>query len=121
MEKHDSNSRLVYTSAAGRMCPVCGYPKDGCRCSRKEAGKVRGDGRVRVERQTKGRKGKGVCLITGLPLNDEELKELARELKQSCGTGGTVKDGIIEIQGDHRDALVDELRKRGYEARKSGG
>lgn len=121
MEKRDSGSRLVYSSAAGRMCPVCGYPTSGCRCSKKAAGKPRGDGRVRVERQTRGRKGKGVCLITGLPLNDEEIEKLARELKQTCGTGGTVKDGVIEIQGDHRDVLVEALKKRGYEAKKAGG
>ncbi len=87
--------------------------------TKKQAAK--GDGRVRVERQTKGRIGKGVSLVTGVPLAGAELKSLAKELKKVCGTGGTVKDGIIEIQGDHREKLVEELKKRGYDAKKSGG
>ncbi len=76
--------------------------------------------RIRIERQTKGRKGKGVSLITGLPMGEAALKELARELKAACGAGGTVKDGVIEIQGDHRDLLVEELKRRGLYAKKSG-
>jgi translation initiation factor 1 len=74
-----------------------------------------------VGRETKGRKGKGVTVITGLPLAPAGLKGLARELKARCGSGGTVRDGIIEIQGDHRDLLVEELGKRGWQARRSGG
>ncbi len=81
----------------------------------------KGDGIVRVARQTKGRKGKGVTLITGVPLTAEELKDLAKTLKQKCGSGGTVKDGVIEIQGDHRDVLVKELSTRGWVVKKSGG
>ena len=73
-----------------------------------------------MERQTKGRKGKGVSLVTGLTLSEMELKLLAKELKQACGSGGTIKGGVIEIQGDHRDLLVEELIRRGYEAKKSG-
>jgi len=74
-----------------------------------------------VERQTKGRKGKGVSLITGLAMSESDLKDLAKELKTACGAGGTVKDGVIEIQGDHRDLLVAELQRRGLDAKKSGG
>lgn len=81
----------------------------------------KGDGRVRVSRETKGRKGKGVTLITGLPLETEELNQLAKELKQRLGTGGTVKGTAVEIQGDHRDALVAELTKRGHAAKRAGG
>ncbi len=103
------------------MCPDCGRAKNECVCDQKKKKTVKGDGRVRVSRETKGRKGKGVSLITGLPLGEDELKALAKELKQRCGTGGTVKDGVIEIQGDHRDTLVEELMKRGYAAKKSGG
>ena len=69
---------------------------------------------VQVSRETKGRKGSGVCLITGLPLNEAELKKLAGELKKKCGSGGTVKNGVIEIQGDHREFLVDALIKLGF-------
>ena len=76
---------------------------------------------VRVGRATKGRKGKGVTVVTGLPLGHEELAELARTLKARCGAGGAVKDGAIEIQGDHRDTLVAELGKLGYAAKRSGG
>jgi translation initiation factor 1 len=76
---------------------------------------------VRVGREVAGRAGKGVSVITGLPLPAAELEELATRLKKLCGAGGAVKDGTIEIQGDHRDRLVAELVKLGYEAKKSGG
>ncbi len=82
---------------------------------------LKGDGKIRVERSTKGRKGKGVTLVTGLPLENNALKELAKKLKQKCGTGGTVKNGIIEIQGDHRDLLTEHLNSLGYNAKKAGG
>ncbi len=81
----------------------------------------KGDGVVRVGRETKGRKGKGVTLVSGVPLPPEELKTLARELKQKCGTGGTLKDGVIEIQGDHRDALIELLKTKGWTVKRSGG
>jgi translation initiation factor 1 len=80
-----------------------------------------GSARVRVGRETSGRSGKGVCVITGLPLSAQELEALATRLKKLCGAGGAVKDGKIEIQGDHRDRLVLELVKLGYEAKRSGG
>jgi translation initiation factor 1 len=76
---------------------------------------------VRVSRQTQGRAGKGVTVITGLPLKAETLAALASELKRLCGSGGTVKDGSIEIQGEHRDRLVAELSRRGFAARRAGG
>jgi translation initiation factor 1 len=76
---------------------------------------------VRVGRETQGRAGKGVTVITGLPLMPGQLEVLATQLKRRCGSGGTVHDGVIEIQGDHRDRLVAELRKLGYDARRSGG
>ena len=76
---------------------------------------------MRIGRSTKGRKGKGVTLITGIPLKGDALKELARELKQKCGSGGTLRGDVVEIQGDHRDALLAELTKRGYTVKKAGG
>ena len=82
---------------------------------------MKGGGNVRVGRETKGRKGKGVTVVTGLPLDEDGLRSLARELKQLCGGGGTVRDAVIEIQGDHRDRVVEELLKRGFAARRSGG
>jgi translation initiation factor 1 len=106
-------SGLVYSTEHGRICPGCGEPVSGCRCRRKES-ISQGDRIVRVSLETKGRKGKGVTLIKGVPLHPEGLKALAKALKQTCGSGGTVKEGVIEIQGDHRDAVVEALGKRGY-------
>lgn len=115
------SSSLVYSSESGRMCPECRKPVAACLC-RKQANKVlAGDGVVRVGRETKGRKGKGVTLISGVPLPADELKQLAKELKQKCGTGGTLKDGVIEIQGDHRDALIELLKAKGWTVKRSGG
>ena len=111
---------LVYSSEHGRVCPDCSQPIKQCRC-RKQASAPPGDGVVRVARQTKGRKGAGVSLVTGVPLAGADLKKLAKELKQKCGSGGTVKDGVIEIQGDHRDLLVELLQARGFAAKKAGG
>jgi translation initiation factor 1 len=111
----------VYSTRDGRLCTECGRPVAHCVCARMRAARLAGDGRVRVGRETQGRKGKGVTVVTGLPLVPDELKALAKELKARCGTGGTVKDGVIEIQGDHRDAIVAELGKRGFDVRRSGG
>ncbi len=91
-----------------------------CECKNKNKNIPNTDGKIRVERSTKGRKGKGVSLIKGLPLESGPLKELAKKLKQKCGTGGTIKEGVVEIQGDHRDFLVEELNKLGYKAKKAG-
>lgn len=113
-------SPLVYSTEHGKMCPVCGKPVETCACSRRTT-HPKGDGVVRISRQTKGRKGKGVCVITGLPLTREALELLARQLKQRCGAGGAVKDGAIEIQGDHREALAQELKKLGYTVKLAGG
>jgi translation initiation factor 1 len=120
----DNSSRLVYSTETGKFCPSCGKQLAKCRCKKKNQDNTiipKRDGNVRVERSSKGRKGKGVSLISGLPLEDTPLKELAKKLKQKCGTGGTVKNGIIEIQGDHRDFLVEQLILLGYKAKKAGG
>jgi translation initiation factor 1 len=102
------------------MCPGCEEPITACTCS-PNAGAPAGDGVVRVGRETKGRKGKGVTIITGVPLDHVALKGLGKKLKKRCGTGGTVKNGVIEIQGDQRDVLVAALEKEGYTVRRSGG
>lgn len=102
------------------MCPECGRPAAECVC-RKQKAIPEGDGVVRVSLETKGRKGKGVTLVTGVLLDEDGLRKLATELKRRCGAGGTVKDGVIEIQGDHRDPLVAELTQRGYTAKRAGG
>jgi translation initiation factor 1 len=113
-------TRLVYSSEHGRICPGCGNPAAACACAGAKK-PVSGDGVVRVRRESKGRGGKTVTVVTGAPLAGEALKSLATELKRRCGTGGTVKEGNIEIQGDHADLLVDELRKRGYAVKRAGG
>ena len=119
-----SNARLVYSSGQGRLCPECARPVGECRCRRSKPAQpiaAKGDGIVRVGRETKGRKGKGVTVVTGLPLAGAALEELATRLKKRCGSGGTVHDGVIEIQGDHRDTLVAELGKLGYAVKRAGG
>ncbi len=112
MARRNRDTRLVYSSESGRV-PDAGQTGAGTT--------PRGDGVVRIARQTKGRKGKGVTVITGVPLSSDDLKDLAKSLKQKCGSGGTVKDGVIEIQGDHRDALVLDLQNRGWTVKKAGG
>jgi translation initiation factor 1 len=114
------NSRLVYSDSLGRLCPQCEQQVNACRCKRQQPVRT-GDGIVRLGRETKGRKGKGVTLISGVPLDEAGLKNLARELKQLCGTGGTLKDGVIEIQGDQRDKLLPVLQRKGWTVKRSGG
>lgn len=114
---------LVYSTELGATCPACRQPLTDCECAdRAEAERLAAlDGVVRIRRETSGRKGKGVTTISGVPLASEELKALAKELKKRCGTGGALKDGIIEIQGDHREALKNELQARGYTVKLAGG
>ncbi len=99
------------------LCPKCHQLKTTCTCKSEEPSKSTV---VRVGRETKGRGGKGVTIISDLPLNESGLAELATKLKTRLGTGGTVKDGRIEIQGDHRDRIVQELEGLGYRAKRAG-
>ena len=115
-----SRSGLVYSTEFGKMCPGCQKPAAECACQKRQSSPS-GDGIVRLMRETKGRKGKGVTLITGVPLAGVELKALAKSLKQRCGTGGSIKDGVIEIQGDHREVLEKELGRLGYQVKRAGG
>ncbi len=112
---------IVYSTEHGRMCPACGKPVGECVCRQEKKAVPVGDGIVRVGRETKGRKGRGVTVITGLPLDEPALRKLATDLKRRCGAGGTVKGNTIEIQGDHRDLLVADLTQRGYTVKRSGG
>jgi translation initiation factor 1 len=112
--------RIVYSTGIGRRCPNCLRAASECVCRKGTPGKV-GDGIVRVSRETQGRKGKGVTVISGLVLATADLEALATQLKKRCGSGGTVDADRIEIQGDHRDALVAELTKRGWNVRRAGG
>ncbi|MCD6429979.1 MAG: translation initiation factor Sui1 [Deltaproteobacteria bacterium] len=117
---HNKGASLVYSTEFGKMCPDCNKPTAKCICQKKQA-LPKNDGIVRLLRETKGRKGKGVTLITGLPLDNEDLKKLAKSLKQKCGSGGSLKNGVIEIQGDHRDVLEKELDGLGYKVKRAGG
>lgn len=107
------NSRLVYSTETGRIKPL--DPKVATQSNRES------DGIVRLKRESKGRGGKGVTLVTGLPSDAEALKQLAKELKQLCGTGGTVKEGILEIQGEQRDKIKLYLEKKGFVVKIAGG
>ena len=135
-----SDRRRVYSSEGGDRCPACGRPRRKCVCeqgayeqgacdrsapdrrtSPPASGSAAKGGVVRVSRQTGGRRGKVVMVIDGVPLAAPELADLARALKQRCGSGGTVKDGVIEIQGDHRDLVVSFLGERGWTVKRAGG
>ena len=120
MGSRNQDDDLVYSSEHGSMCPKCRKKLKACACA-KQPKAPKGDGIVRVGRETKGRKGKGVTIITGVLLAEKELKALAKELKKKCGTGGTLKDGVIEIQGDQRDLLIGLLEKKGFKVKRSGG
>ena len=112
--------RLVYSTEAGRMCPDCRQPVAQCVC--KAAKPVpAGDGTVRVSRETKGRGGKAVTLVKGVALDADALAELGKQLKTACGSGGTVKDGVIEVQGDHVARVMEALKKRGHTVKRAGG
>ncbi|BEM04490.1 translation initiation factor Sui1 [Serratia marcescens] len=107
---NDDNSRLVYSTDTGRIKQEEVKPQ-----------RAKGDGFVRIQRQSSGRKGKGVCLITGVDLDDAALDKLAAELKKKCGCGGSVKEGVIEIQGDKRDLLKELLEAKGMKVKLAGG
>jgi translation initiation factor 1 len=114
---------LVYSTGSGRTCPACERPVDACVCRREspsDSGRSPGS-TIFVRRETKGRKGKGVTVVEGLALAPEALRALAKELKKRCGSGGTVREGCIEIQGEHRALIVEELAKRGLRAKQAGG
>ena len=110
---------LVYSTDAGRMCPACRQPVTGCVC--KGQALPKSDGTVRVSLQTKGRGGKSVTLVSGLPLHALALAELAKKLRAACGTGGTVKGGVVEVQGDHVVTVITALQKQSYNVKRSGG
>ena len=115
---HESVS--VYSTEHGRLCPGCGQPKAACTCKAQRPPQT-SDGIVRVGRQTKGRKGSGVTTVSGLALTADQLREMTSRLKKLCGAGGALKDGVIEIQGEHRDTLVQALQKLGYTVKRVGG
>ena len=118
------NSRLVYSTETGKICLSCQKPVAECNCKKKKSRSqpnIKIDGIIRVQREVKGRKGKTVTTVSGFQIANSELKNLATQLKRRCGTGGSVKAGVIIIQGDHRDTLITELKNRGFKAKITGG
>ena len=112
---------LVYSTEGGRMCPVCRKPLAACECGRKSAAPTSGDGVVRVSRETKGRGGKAVTVIRGLALDAEALAALGKRLRTACGAGGTLKDGVLEVQGDHCERVIAWLTQEGWRVKRAGG
>jgi translation initiation factor 1 len=113
-------ARIIYSTGIGDLCPNCRRPVRDCVCPKGAPGAAK-PAAVRVGREIKGRAGKGVTTITGLALSLSDIDSLAAKLKKRCGSGGTVRDGVIEIQGEHRDVIVAELQRLGWPAKKSGG
>jgi translation initiation factor 1 len=120
MPTRSSSGGLVYSTDAGRMCPQCRQPIAACLC-KSAAPAPAGDGIVRVSRETKGRGGKAVTVVRGLGLDPAALTDLAKHLKTACGSGGTAKDGVVEVQGDHVERVIDALRKEGRTVKRAGG
>ena len=121
MKNRSGAGGLVYSSESGRMCPACRRPLAHCACARTSRPAVAGDGIVRVSRESKGRGGKTVTLVRGVALDADALARLAQQLKAACGSGGTVKDGVIEVQGEHRERIVQLLRAQGHTVKIAGG
>ncbi|MDM1696142.1 translation initiation factor Sui1 [Thiopseudomonas alkaliphila] len=118
--KSSASSRLVFSTDPQALCPTCQQAPAACRCQ--SAPTFSGDGTAQVRRETKGRGGKTVTTISGLHLDKVALKKLCAELKKRCGVGGAVKDEqVIEMQGDQVELLLNELNKRGFTAKKTGG
>jgi translation initiation factor 1 len=113
-------STLVYSTETGRMCPDCQMALAQCCCKAKAKAAPQGDGQVKVSRETKGRGGKSVTLVKGLALDMDALAALGKQLRAACGSGGTVKDGVIEVQGDHCERIMQALVKLGYKPKRVG-
>lgn len=119
--KNSSKGGLVYSTDVGRICPECRLALAACVCKARAKAAPVGDGMVRVSRQTKGRGGKSVTIIKGLALDPLALALLGKQLRTACGSGGTVKDGVIEVQGDHCELVIEALKKHGHSTKRAGG
>jgi translation initiation factor 1 len=116
-----AQSTLVYSTDGGRMCPACRRPLAACMCARRSSAPA-GDGVVRVSRESKGRGGKTVTVVRGLPLDAGALAALGKRLRTACGSGGTVKDGVLEVQGDHAQRVIELLQAEGFaNVKRAGG
>ena len=112
---------LVYATDSGRMCPVCRQPQAACLCKQAAKALPAGDGVARVTREKQGRGGKTVTVVRGLPLAADALALLGKRLRAACGAGGTAKEGVLEVQGDHAERVVAWLLAEGLKARRAGG
>jgi translation initiation factor 1 len=121
MKIRPGSGGLVYSTEAGRMCPVCRKPIAQCSCRGAAAVSAPSDGIVRISRETKGRGGKAVTVVRGVALDGASLALLAQKLKTACGSGGTLKDGVIEVQGDHCDKVMALLKAQGHNVKRAGG
>lgn len=113
--------RLVYSSDQPLLCPLCKRKRNKCKCEPEQSDRVVEDSVIRVRREIKGRGGKVVTVITGLPLTQNEMKELLSHFKQLAGCGGTTKNACLELQGDRVSLVIEELARRGFAAKRSGG
>lgn len=112
---------LVYSTEGGRMCPACRKPLAACDCAARAKRLPAGDGVVRVSRETHGRGGKAVTVVRGLVLDAAALAELGKRLRAACGAGGTAKDGVLEVQGDHCVRVIELLQGEGWVVKRAGG
>ncbi|MBP9904292.1 MAG: translation initiation factor Sui1 [Rhodoferax sp.] len=120
MKSKFSTGGLVYSTESGRTCPGCSQALAQCRCQMASP-RAKGDGVVRVSRETKGRAGKGVTLVKGLDLDDAALQTLGKQLRVACGCGGTVKDGVIEVQGEQCERIIELMKAKGFNVKRAGG
>ena len=119
--KRSGAGGLVYSTEGGRMCPQCRRPQADCVCAARAKAPPAGDGIARVQRESKGRGGKTVTVVRGLPLDADALDALGKQLRTACGTGGTGRDGVLELQGDQADKVVAWLAARGFKVKRAGG
>jgi len=121
MRKITEPGGLVYSTDGGRMCPACRQPVARCACRTRATPVPQGDGIVRVSRETKGRGGKAVTVVRAVPLDADALAALGKRLRTACGAGGTVKDGVLEVQGDHAERVMAWLQAEGFKVKRAGG
>lgn len=119
---NEENSRLVYSTDAGRICPQCGLPVENCHCSQNRGSSTKhADGVVRIALDRKHRRGKMVTIVSGASVDEAELTQLCRDLKKLLATGGSAHDGQVELQGDHRELVAAYFAARGIKAKRVGG
>jgi len=121
MNKSAGKGGLVYSTEGGRMCPDCRQAVSACVCKQAASTPIASDGKVRVSRETKGRGGKTMTVVRGAPLDALALLTFGKQLRTHCGTGGTVKDGVIELQGDHCERVMARLKAQGWVVVRAGG